>query len=86
VGIDDVGPAYDLQGPGGELLLHGACEQLSVSGGSDLGSGHVHTANVAKLAVFKDEEVFLGGDLFQALDGARAKVIDDVCVCLEHAY
>lgn len=46
----------------------------------------VHTANVAKLAVFEDEEVFLGGNLFQALDGARAKVIDDVCVCLEHAY
>jgi hypothetical protein len=46
----------------------------------------VHTANVAKLAVFEDEEVFLGSNLFQALDGARTKVIDDVGVCLEHAY
>ena len=48
--------------------------------------GQAPTANVAKLAVLEDEEMLLGSNLFQALDGARAKVINDVGVCLEHAY
>ena len=86
VSIDDVSPAYDLQRTSGELFLHRACEQLLVADIGKMIAEHEHTANVAKLAVLKNEEVFFGGDFFQPLDGARAKVIDNICVCLEHAY
>ncbi|KAG9967033.1 hypothetical protein KCU61_g369, partial [Aureobasidium melanogenum] len=78
VSIDNVGPADDLQRTSGELLLHRACEQLSVSDEREAIVGHGHTANVAKLAILENEEVFFGGNLFQALNGARTKVIDNL--------
>lgn len=44
------------------------------------------TSNVTKLPVLKHQELFPPSNLIQPSDGLVPKVIDNVRVCLQHAY
>lgn len=46
----------------------------------------LRTANVPEFPVLEDEEVLPLGDLLEAFDRPIGEVVDDVCMCLEHAY
>jgi hypothetical protein len=89
VGVDDGCPFYDGERAGGVLELDGACEGgefwLAKYSSKLKLSGQEHTANVAKLAVFKDDELLAARNLVQASDGFVVEVGNNVCVGLEHA-
>lgn len=71
-------------------IIHYICKGVCVSYGIEIfffysSFVNVHTSNIGKLPILEDQKGFPSRDLPQSVDCPFGEIINDVCMCFQHA-